>query len=333
MATRLFLVLALALCACRPAGLGGPDITVILASQPAEKLSAYGLFADMTTRAPAAGLTGYDLINPLFSDHAQKNRLVYLPSGQAAEWRDTEVFAFPVGTVLVKSFSYPETGVLETRLLIHKSNGWQGYPYVWNEDRTEAIYSPVGAKLSIETEVHSGRFQKIDYSVPNQNQCKTCHQSGDKIVPIGPKARNLGTKQVQDWRHIGLLQESLFEVASVPSIVQNEGDLASRARAYLDINCAHCHKSDGAASNSGLWLGWSEPSAVRLGIGKHPTAAGRGAGLLTRVIEPGSPQTSILAYRMASAQAGIAMPELGRTLIDEEGVALVDQWILEMQND
>jgi len=72
---------------------------------------------------------------------------------------------------------------------------------------------------------------------------------------------------------------------------------------------------------------------VKLGIDKHPTAAGRGSGLLTRVIEPGEPEASILAFRMASAEAGVAMPELGRTLIDGEGVQLVHEWIAQMQND
>ena len=108
--------------------------------------------------------------------------------------------------------------------------------------------------------------------------------------------------------------------------------LDARARAYLDVNCGHCHKPDGSASNSGLWLTWGEASPTRLGMLKHPTAAGRGAGELTYVIEPGDPGASILAYRMASTEAGIAMPELGRALEHGEGVALINQWIAEMPN-
>ena len=123
----------------------------------------------------------------------------------------------------------------------------------------------------------------------------------------------------------------MFE--AVPSIAALEGSIDQRARAYLDINCAHCHKSDGAASNSGLWLEWTEKSLVKLGVDKHPTAAGRGAGQLTRVIERGDPAASILAYRMASGEAGVAMPELGRALVDEEGVALVNEWIGQLQKD
>lgn len=311
----------------------GPDIETILADEPAPILSAYGLFSDAGARVPAKGVVGYDLINPLFSDHAVKDRFVFIPAGQTAKWTSEEAFGFPVGSVLVKSFSYPETGKIETRLLIHKRQGWRGYPYVWNDDRSEAVYRPIGAKTELETRDKDGALIKINYAVPNQNQCKTCHQAGDEVVPIGPKARNLGRQQVENWVKIAVLSEHPSDFDVVPSISAEEGDLETRARAYLDINCAHCHKSDGAASNSGLWLGWDENSLVKLGIGKHPTAAGRGAGQFTRIIEPGSPDTSILAYRMASTEAGVAMPELGRALIDEEGVELVTQWILNMQKD
>jgi len=120
---------------------------------------------------------------------------------------------------------------------------------------------------------------------------------------------------------------------SVPSILEASGSLEDRARAYLDINCGHCHKDNGAASNSGLWLEWTESEAVKIGIGKHPTAAGRGSGRLLSVIEPGAPDSSILAYRMASIEPGVAMPELGRTLADEDGVNLVREWIAEMETN
>ena len=328
---RLFLCLVLLLAsACSGTGPEGPDLEIILAQKPAQTLSAYGLFVDAGAREPAPGVVSYELINPLFSDYSTKDRYVFVPDGQAANWRDEDVFSFPVGSVLVKTFSYAETGKIETRLLIHKNSGWTAYPYVWNADGSEATYAPIGDKKPVKVSDSRGEAVAFTYSVPNQNQCKTCHQEGDSITPIGPKARNLGAEQVAAWEADGRLvgAPSLYDV--VPSIMADEGDVNSRARAYLDINCAHCHKADGAASNSGLWLTWEENDSIKQGIGKHPTAAGRGSGHLTRVIEPGSPETSILAYRMASMEAGVAMPELGRTQIDDEGVALVNAWIAQM---
>lgn len=325
--------MSLGACSAPAQEVGGPDLAVILAQGPAPKLADYGLFLDDAATEPAARVLGYELINPLFSDHATKTRLVFVPEGARAQYSETDVLLLPVGSVLVKSFGYAQTGRIETRLLIHKASGWVGYPYVWNEHHTEAHYAPIGAKRDVEITSPAGQVLSFQYAVPNQNQCKTCHQAGDNITPIGPKARNLGADQIALWSEVGLLSGAPQGIAEMPSIAVSQGTLDARARAYLDINCAHCHKSDGAASNSGLWLGWEEESAVKLGIGKHPTAAGRGAGALRRVIEPGQPSQSILSFRMASAEAGVAMPELGRRTVDKEGVDLINQWIEELPND
>jgi len=119
----------------------------------------------------------------------------------------------------------------------------------------------------------------------------------------------------------------------IPAVWNEEAALEGRARAYLDINCAHCHKSSGSASNSGLWLDWNVKDPVKWGVGKHPTAAGRGSGDSLVVIAPGFPEKSIMTYRMESREAGVAMPELGRALSDEEGVALIEAWIARMEVD
>ena len=59
-----------------------PDMAVILADKPASALSAYGLFSDAAAFNPVDRVIGYDLINPLFSDHAAKTRLVFVPEGE-----------------------------------------------------------------------------------------------------------------------------------------------------------------------------------------------------------------------------------------------------------
>ena len=46
--------------------------------------------------------------------------------------------------------------------------------------------------------------------------------------------------------------------------------------------------------------------------------------------EPGHPDRSIILYRMQSLDPGIAMPELGRASVHQEGVALLGQWIAAM---
>ena len=103
-----------------------------------------------------------------------------------------------------------------------------------------------------------------------------------------------------------------------------------RARAYLDVNCAHCHQPGGSASNSGLDLRWEQDDPHAIGIRKPPVAAGRGAGGHKVSIAPGDPDASILLFRMESTEPGVAMPELSRSTVDDDGVAVIRQWIAEM---
>lgn len=322
----------------------GPDMAVILTERPAETLSAYGLFADMASGLPAKGVIPYDLINPLFSDHAAKHRFVFVPPGEAAHYHDTDVFTFPVGTVLVKSFAFapdmraPDEGayLVETRLLIRRVASWAAYPYIWNEAQTEAVYSPVGERHDIPTISPAGEPLTIRYAVPNQNQCKTCHLSGRDIAPIGPKARHLALNgqhgnQLERWARAGILTGLPDAVPAEAAAFDPWQPLDARARAWLEINCAHCNKADGSASNSGLWLPADETSPARLGIRKHPVAAGRGSGGLLQVIVPGEPDASILMHRMASTEPGVAMPELGQTVPDPDGLALIRTWIAAME--
>ena len=308
---------------------GGVDMEAILASAPAEKLSDYRLFRDAGARLPAERVLAYDLINPLFTDYADKHRYAFVPEGEVATFDEVEAFGFPVGSVLIKTFAYDDK-FIETRLLIHKADGWQAYPYVWTDDGSDAVYAPIGAALQIDTSGPDGAPLHINYAVPNKNQCKTCHGKHDAVGPIGPKARNLGD-QVHAWQAAHLLSGAPEAIDAVPAADDVSALLDHRARAYLDINCAHCHREGGSASNSGLWLEWAESSEARLGIMKRPTAAGRGSGDALKVIVPGEPDNSILVYRMASDEAGVAMPELGRSLVHEEGLDLIEAWVAELE--
>ncbi len=324
-------------------------LDVVLAETPAPKLSDYRLFTDAGGRKPNAGLTPYALNTPLFSDYAEKVRLLYLPPGGKARYRADGVFDFPVGATLVKTFAYPadlrrpadDVRYLETRLLIRKKAGWVALAYVWNPAQTEAVLKRAGTRLDVAFTDANGRPQKVDYAVPNQNQCKECHQLDKTLVPIGPRARNLNgdfayaegpENQLAHWTRKGLLAGAP-KPAAAPRTARWDDPaepLEARARAYLDANCAHCHQPRAIASNSGLFLNLEETRRPQLGIGKGPVAAGRGSGGLEVGIAPGRPDDSILAYRMASSEPGVMMPELGRSLTHEEGLKLIRAWIAAM---
>ena len=105
----------------------------------------------------------------------------------------------------------------------------------------------------------------------------------------------------------------------------------TRARAYLDINCGHCHNPKGPGNTSGLWLDAATQEPLRLGRCKLPIAAGKGTGDFSHDIVPGQPDASILSYRMASKDPSAMMPELGRSVVHVEGVQLIRDWIASMR--
>ena len=118
--------------------------------------------------------------------------------------------------------------------------------------------------------------------------------------------------------------------AAPPQLVRwddTSAPVAARARAYLEVNCGHCHSRTGFASNSGLYLQHDEPNPVHAGIGKHPVAAGRGSGGRMVAIAPREPDASILLHRMESNEPGVMMPQFGRSVPHAEGVALVRAFI------
>lgn len=347
---RLARLAALALCALALGGEAppaGPDLARILEEAPAKTLKAYGFFLGPGAGSPAPGVEPYRLNTPLFSDYAEKSRLMYLPPGKAARYAGPGLLDLPVGTTLLKTFAFPADlrrpdaprRLIETRLLIRKASGWTAVAYLWRPDGADADLKRAGASADVAFVDGSGRPRRIAYHVPNVNECKTCHQTGGEVTPIGPKARNLngaaadGSNQLDAWRARGRLTGAppAAEIARLADWSDAHASLDERARAYLEVNCAHCHSPDGFASNSGLYLSVDVKTPAALGVGKRPVAAGRGSGGLLVSISPGEPDRSILLYRMTSEEPGVMMPQLGRSLAHAEGVDLIRAWIASLK--
>ena len=325
-----------------------------VSARPFAKLSQYQLFAgEPALQRPAEGVVPYGLNSALFSDYADKLRFVKLPAGSRASYRDDAVFEFPVGTVIAKTFAYskdardPSLGrkLLETRILKREADGWVGLPYIWNEAQTDAVLDVAGDTRDITWTHTDGRTRSVNYIIPNANQCKGCHKSGEVMTPIGPRARQLNGEfayatgvenQLEFWTNHGVL-EGAPSASEAPRLARwsdpKSGTLDDRARAWLEINCAHCHNPAGAARNSGLDLLASQQNPTAFGVNKTPVAAGLGSGGLEFDIVPGKPERSILAYRIASTHPGVMMPELGKRLVHEEGVALIREWIKAMSDN
>ncbi|SMO67419.1 SO2930 family diheme c-type cytochrome [Solitalea koreensis] len=317
-----------------------------------DKLSEYGFFkGKMADLVPNDGVLPYSLNTTLFSNYAEKLRFVRVPEGATATYTSEGTFDFPVGTILIKNFYYPfdfrrpEKGrrIIETRLLVKQENEWVAWPYIWNDAQTDAAYDVAGETRQVSYIDNQGKKVTTNYVIPNKNQCKGCHNKNGIIQPIGPSAMQLNRKQeyagnaenqLEHWRKMGILN-NLPNMKTVPKLAvwntPSSGSLDDRARAYLDINCGHCHRKEGPASTSGMFLNIGEVEPSVFGVMKAPIAAGRGAGNRSFDIVPGKPDESILLYRMEAIDPGIAMPELGREQVHKEGVELIREWIKRMK--
>lgn len=289
-------------------------------------LGEFRFFSDRSGERPVRGVTAYRLQTPLWSDGADKHRFVYVPRGARALARGEGLLDLPVGSALIKTFAFGNRKV-ETRVLLHRAEGWVALPYIWNAEQSEARLAVAGGRVQLTTPAG----ESISYAIPNKNQCKECHAAGDAVTPIGLKARNLAAEWLAAFHRAGRLDRVPAVARRVPLWEDRANTPAeAAARGYLDANCGHCHNPTGSASNSGLDLTWEQSDPIRLGIGKRPVAAGRGSGGFDFDIVPGAPERSILMYRMQSLEGGISMPELGRASRDPEGEAVVAQWIREM---
>ena len=347
------------------------DGPTFYAAENPDLLSDWGQVVLAGTRLElGVDVVPYELNSALFSDHAQKLRTVWLPDGASpATYDDTETFDFPVGTVITKTFWYPvddsddrvrtaramtgelQTGLdlgavrlVETRILVHRSDGWDALPYVWNDEQTEAKLQRTGDLLRLTlVDDTNGDETEFPYVVPNVNQCAGCHATNHtegEILPIGPKARHLNrtvdfgdgagaVEQLARWQELGLVAVEANQADPPKNVAWDDpsASLDQRARAYLDINCSHCHNEAGPADTSGLFLEPTNPVDTHLGICKPPVAAGTGTGDRRFGINPGAPEDSIFVFRMQTTDPGSMMPELGRAVPHADGIELITEWI------
>ena len=233
--------------------------------------------------------------------------------------------------------------LIETRLLVKRASGWVALPYVWNADGSDATLERTGADVPL-TLIDGAHRDAFSYTVPNQNQCSGCHAQDFRtraINPIGLKARHLDRTFAGEGGEINQLRRlvALGYLTGVPGQVppgnakwqDEKAGTIGQARAYLDINCSHCHNRVGAARTSGLWLDAKTVDPRMLGMCKPPVAAGRGTGDRPLDVVPGQPDRSILTYRLASTDPGEMMPELGRDLAHGEGLAVITRYIATMK--
>lgn len=328
------------------------DVTQV----PYPTLSEYKFFTgDLKSQNPAHKVLPYKPASELFSDYAHKKRFIWMPSGVQATYNgDGDIFNFPVGTVLIKTFYYDNvqpansTKIIETRLLIKiaeatpTNSGWKHHNYIWNDDQTEAYLDVSGNGKTVPVTFLENNVSKTtNYRVPSSSQCFTCHKlnpeltsNGEVVMPIGVKPQNLNfnyqygsssKNQLKKWQEMGYIDGSLPQsIVSTVDWKDSSQPLALRARSYIDINCAHCHRTGAHCDYMPMRFNFSNTNMTDFGVCVVPSESLENNPY---IIKSGFANESELIGRISSEQASIMMPLIGRTLVHDEGVALVSAWI------
>lgn len=283
-------------------------------------LSEYNIFkGDPSKLIPTNDFALYELATQLFSDYAEKQRLIKIPTGHTITPISDGLPDFPLGTIIVKTFFYYNDKrdttkgrkIIETRLLVKTNSSWSVGTYLWNDEQTDAVLITTGLDKTMNWIDKAGRPKVISYHVPGNPECITCHQSNGAVIPIGPKIRNLNinvtrngtiTNQLQYLNELNLMSNvtpSSFNV--LPNWENPSYTLAERTRAYLDVNCAHCHSAGGFASDEKIGLSYD----ISLSDSRIATK-----------------KTSIVS-KIESGQ----MPKLGTTLVDEGALELIKSYM------
>jgi parallel beta-helix repeat protein len=116
-------------------------------------------------------------------------------------------------------------------------------------------------------------------------------------------------------------------------VANSDKDIEARARAWLEVNCAHCHNDQGFAANTGFYTDIYRRVDQSHGICKGPTAAGaEGSDGRRFDIVPAQAADSILEFRISpdATSPAARMPPIGRSVVDIQGHALIKQWIDEV---
>jgi len=279
-----------------------------------QNISDYGLFEGMIRNMkPAKGVFRYDVNTALFSDYAYKARFIKLPDGAKIAYDPAQLLELPVGAIIVKHFYYPadfnkpaeKLHFTETRLLIRQPEGWEALTYAWDESQVDATLTNMGSTMPVEWVDAQGYKHGMKYQVPPRAMCKGCHDRQGKMVPVGITARQLNRMGAETpaQNQLVALQKSGI-ITDMPHISQvprlpvwddpTTGDLDTRARAWLDVNCGTCHNPEGTANISAFYLDIQQTDPNMLGLYKRPLFAGRAAADLTYDIVPGRPDSPIL---------------------------------------
>lgn len=311
-------------------------------------LSAAGVFANLSSLTPNAGIVPYDINVPFWSDHAIKSRWFSVPNPNLTiGFNPNSNWSFPTGTVWIKHFELELTnGVpasrrrLETRLLVKNATGTYGVSYRWGSSTTDAtLVSEAG--LDEAFVINEGGILRTQvWHYPSWVECQACHTSegGFGLGFNTPQLNhdfNYGsglTNQILALSKAGYFNTTITNTSGLLALAPATNSavpLEYRVRSYLAANCVQCHQPGGSAQQANWDARITTPTAqAGLIYGALTDDFGNASN---RVITPLSLTNSMLHTRI-NTRGPRQMPPLASTLVDTQDVALVAQWIGSLSN-
>jgi uncharacterized repeat protein (TIGR03806 family) len=320
-------VVVVAGCVDQPVLLSPPGSTARVS-----RLSELGIFVGPpAAQVPAPGFVPYEVVAPLYSDLASKQRFLYVPPGTTMRY-DVDRWELPLGAMLVKTFYYPRDAnrpdagrqLIETRVLAREGHGLRAGTYLWNAAQDDAVAS--GGNLDVATSWldENGADHEDHFHVPGTTQCQSCHDQH----ALGLRTRQMNRTVSIDGNEVDQIDRLvalgvLDGVAAVRAQLDDpfgSAPIERRARSYLDANCGHCHSPEGEASSTRLFL---DRASDNPGICRHTARVGGS----DRVVVPGRPEASVMLKRMRAGDPDLRMPRGPTHIPDARGLALLEQWI------
>jgi uncharacterized repeat protein (TIGR03806 family) len=300
------------------------------------RLSDTGLFEKVAEHRVAPGVIPYSVNVPGWADGADAERFLALPGSAQIKYDSAKSWELPDGSALVQTLSIERTAGeptskrrIETRVLLRQQGEWAGYSYRWNEDQTDAELIP-----------KEGADHPLPWRFPSRAECMMCHSRAANFV-LGlsesqlNRAHDYGAvkdNQLRTLEHLGLFQTALpkppAELARLPDANDSTGDLESRSRAYLHVNCAGCHvMAGGGNSQMELPIATAREKMNLLGARPQHDSFGIPNAML---VAPGDSDRSVVIHRLSRRGPG-QMPPLVSRRVDQQGVELLRQWIAQLK--
>ncbi|MEX2168307.1 MAG: PQQ-dependent sugar dehydrogenase [Pirellulales bacterium] len=313
------------------------------------KLSESGLFSSVKEQTPAAGVIPYSIIAESWADHAVAERLVAVPN-ELSITAEGAAWSFPKGAVLVKTLSLDmqhgkpsSRRRVETQILHFDGADWQPYTYEWNDEQSDALLvAAAGAErtFAVVDPTAAGGKRQQRWRFSGRAECQRCHNkwSGPALAFNTPQLNrdhnygSMAASQLDTFAHIQLIAKPV-KAENRPRLANPHDATAERdsqARAYLQTNCAHCHRMNAGGSVLSQ-MQYELPLEETSMVGVRPTQGTFGIHA-AEVIAPGDPLRSVLWYRMAKLGGG-RMPHIGSTEVDRAGVELIHDWIRQIPQE